>query len=79
LGEEDVKIILLLQPGAVLDQERFIRYCEERMAYYMVPRYIEIKEQFPKTATERVQKYALREEGIGQSWDRVTAGVKLRR
>jgi crotonobetaine/carnitine-CoA ligase len=41
----------------MIEQEKFIRYCEERMAYYMVPRYIKIKQKFPKTATERVEEF----------------------
>jgi crotonobetaine/carnitine-CoA ligase len=40
---------------------------------------VEIKEHLPKTATQRVQKYALRKEGIGASWDRVANGVQLNR
>jgi carnitine-CoA ligase len=79
LGEEDVKVVLMLQPECDFNYEEFIRYCEQHMAYYMVPRYVEIKDHLPKTATQRVQKYALRKEGIGSSWDRVANGVQLNR
>jgi crotonobetaine/carnitine-CoA ligase len=30
----------------------------------MVPRYLDIRTELPKTPTERVQKYLLREEGV---------------
>ncbi|MDP5276749.1 ATP-dependent acyl-CoA ligase [Chengkuizengella axinellae] len=79
-GEEDVKVVLQLQPDIQsIDYERFIRYCEQEMAYFMIPRYIEIKESLPKTATQRTQKYKLKQEGIGNSWDREKSGIKLKR
>lgn len=37
----------------------------------MRPRYIEVREEFPRTPTQRVQKYRLREEGLPPGiWDR---------
>ncbi|WP_179295440.1 ATP-dependent acyl-CoA ligase [Bacillus sp. FJAT-45350] len=79
LSEEDVKVILVPQENKTIDFPAFIRYCEDRMAYYMVPRYVEIKDTLPKTATERVQKYELRNEGIDNAWDRIKEGIKLTR
>ena len=34
------------------------------MALFMVPRYVRILAALPKTPTERVQKFALRAEGV---------------
>jgi crotonobetaine/carnitine-CoA ligase len=34
----------------------------------MVPRYIQLRESLPKTATERVQKAVLRDEGTVGCW-----------
>jgi crotonobetaine/carnitine-CoA ligase len=79
LGEEEVKICVVLRPGATLDPLDLVRWCEERMAYFMVPRYVELRDSLPKTATERVEKYRLKQEGIGAAWDREAAGVRLRR
>jgi crotonobetaine/carnitine-CoA ligase len=42
-------------------------------------RYVEFRAALPKTATERVEKYKLKQEGIGQAWDREAAGYKLAR
>lgn len=80
LGEEDVKVVLQLEPSVKhFNYEKFIRHCEQEMAYYMIPRYIEIKESLPKTATQRTQKYMLKKEGIGDSCDREKSGIKLKR
>ncbi|MDQ0216114.1 crotonobetaine/carnitine-CoA ligase [Oikeobacillus pervagus] len=70
VGEEDVKLYVVPKKDETLTPEEIIRWCEERMAYFMVPRYIEWMEAFPKTATERIQKFKLKELGINNAWDR---------
>ena len=79
LGEEEVKVCVVPRPGQSIEPTDLIRWCEERMAYFMVPRYVEVRNELPKTATERVEKYKLKEEGIGGVWDREAAGYRLRR
>jgi crotonobetaine/carnitine-CoA ligase len=80
LGEDDVKICVVLKPGGTLTPEELLRWCEERMPYFMVPRYVEFMESLPKTPTERVEKYKLRQAGVtSATWDREKAGYKLKR
>jgi crotonobetaine/carnitine-CoA ligase len=79
LGEEEVKVCVVLRPGMSLDPVEIVRWCETRMAYFMVPRYVEIRESLPKTATERVEKYKLKQDGAGAAWDRQAAGYVLKR
>ena len=79
LGEDEVKIYVVLRPGQEIDPAELLEFCEERMAYFMIPRYVEIVEEFPKTATERIQKFELRKQGVGQAWDREKAGYRLKR
>jgi crotonobetaine/carnitine-CoA ligase len=79
LGEDDVKIVVALRPGAELGHEELIRFCEARMAYFMVPRYVEFREALPKNFSQRTEKYKLREEGISEgTWDREKSGIKLK-
>jgi crotonobetaine/carnitine-CoA ligase len=70
LGEEDVMIVVVVHERRTLDPHALVGFCEERMAAFMVPRYVRIREQLPKTATQRVQKFTLREEGTAGAWDR---------
>ena len=42
--------------------EALLRWCEERLAYFKVPRYLEYRDGFPRTPTEKVQKQALKAE-----------------
>lgn len=78
LGEDEVKANVVLKQGANLAPEELIHFCNERMAYFAVPRYLEFVPGLPKTPTNRVEKYRLREAGITKNtWDREKAGVKI--
>jgi crotonobetaine/carnitine-CoA ligase len=80
MGEDDVMAALVLQPGARFDPESLLRHCEDRMAYFMVPRYLRLVDALPKTGTHRVQKASVRAEGVTDStWDREVAGYEMRR
>jgi carnitine-CoA ligase len=80
VGEDEVKICVVLKPGATLLAEELIAYCSDRMPYFAVPRFVEFMECLPKTPTERVEKYKLKQAGITtNTWDREKAGYKLKR
>lgn len=71
LGEDEVMVCVTLKPDRQLNATELVRFCEEQMAYFMVPRYIRFLDQMPKTATERIQKYRLREQGVTEgTYDR---------
>ncbi len=60
--------------------EELLKHCEERMPYFMIPRYIRFVESLPKTPTERVQKHILKEECITTDiWDIEKAGYRIKR
>lgn len=80
LGEEEVMTCMTLAPGQNLSPEDFIVFCEQQMAYFMVPRYVRFVDDLPKTPSLRVEKYKLRDEGITpDTWDREKSGFKLKR
>ena len=80
LGEEEVKAVVVLKPGQKVTEEALIRWCEPRMAYFAIPRYIAIRTSLPKTPSERVEKFKLKAEGItADCWDREKAGIHLKR
>jgi len=79
LGEDEVKIAVVLKPRAKLPPEELINFARERMAYYAVPRYVEYLDELPKTGTQRIQYAALKERGIANAWDREQAGIKIAR
>lgn len=69
LGEEEVMIVVVPREGATIDPAAIREHCAERLARFMVPRYVLVVESLPKTATQRVQKFELRERGLGGAWD----------
>jgi crotonobetaine/carnitine-CoA ligase len=80
LGEDEVKVNIVLKQSETLPPEDLIMFCNDRMAYFAIPRFIEFSEELPKTPTGRIEKYRLREKGItGNTWDREKAGVKISR
>ena len=80
LGEDEVKVCVVLRPGARLTPEALLDFCQGRMAYYAVPRFVEVVEDIPKTATQRVQYETLHRRGITpQTWDRDKAGYQVTR
>jgi carnitine-CoA ligase len=78
LGEDEVKLVVVAQPGTTPTPEEILDHCTGRMAHYAIPRYVEFVEQLPKTGTERIQYAALKERGItSETWDREQAGYKV--
>jgi crotonobetaine/carnitine-CoA ligase len=74
LGEDDVMIVVVPKDGADIDPAELADFCQEKMADFMVPRFVQLRDELPKTATQRVQKYQLREAGVEGAWDREAAG-----
>jgi crotonobetaine/carnitine-CoA ligase len=64
LAEDEVMAALLLKAGERLDLAALAHYCEERLPYFAVPRYVELMDGLPRTENGKVQKYKLRERGV---------------
>jgi len=80
VGEDDVWVLVTLRDGMSVSPEEILRYCAENMPYFMVPRYIDIVEDFPRTPTAKVEKYKLRAAGPGPvTWDREAHGWRVTR
>lgn len=78
-GEDEIKACVVLKDGQAIAAAELIAWCEPRLPYFAVPRYIEFMDSFPRTPSEKIQKNLLRDAGITpQTWDRVAAGVQLR-
>ena len=72
LGSDEMAAHVVLKKGETLTPEEFFEFCEEKMAYFMVPRYLRIRKELPKTTNLKVQKYKLREEGVTADYFRRT-------
>jgi crotonobetaine/carnitine-CoA ligase len=78
-SEDEIKIVVIRVDGSELGEEALVRYLADRMPYFMVPRYVEYVDEFPRTPTQKVRKAELRAGGIGHAWDREQAGLTVTR
>lgn len=67
IGEDDLRVVLVAEAGVELDLAAVAEYCERRMPEYMVPRYLEMRPDLPKTPSGRVEKYRLADAGLGEA------------
>lgn len=78
--EDEIKAVVVPRPGCTVEPEELTRFLVDRLPYFMVPRYLELATELPKTPTQKVHKHLLRDRGIGEdTWDREAAGIVLRR
>ena len=78
-SDDDIKLCVVPVPGPPLDEADLIRHLVGGLPHYMVPRYIEVLPDLPRTPTGKIQRQVLRAAGTGPGvWDRSAAGVSVR-
>lgn len=77
--EDEIKVFLVPVQGTEIDLEDVVRFAARSMPRFMVPRYLEVVSDLPKTPTLRVQKAQLRKRPRTNEWDRVAAGVDVKK
>lgn len=65
LAEDEVMAALVLREGAKVEPAELAGFCRVRLPYFAVPRYIEFMDELPRTENGKVQKFRLRERGVG--------------
>jgi crotonobetaine/carnitine-CoA ligase len=79
-SEDDVLAVIALKPGGSLMPADLIEFLEDKLADFMIPRYIRVLDELPKTATQKVEKHVLRDAGVtADTWDREIAGFRIER
>lgn len=82
MSEDEVMVSVVRREGHTLDEATLVQWCGEQMAAFMVPRYVEFISELPRTPTEKVEKYRLRDAARanrGALWDRERAGIRIAR
>ena len=64
LAEDEVMAALVLRDGARIEPQELAAFCEPRLPYFAIPRYIELMDDLPRTENGKVQTYRLRERGV---------------
>jgi crotonobetaine/carnitine-CoA ligase len=65
VGDDDLRVVISPAEGASVDLHEVARYCEKRLPDFMVPRYLELLPELPRTPSGRVEKYRLAQLPLG--------------
>jgi crotonobetaine/carnitine-CoA ligase len=80
LAEDEVMAALVLRDGARIEPQELAAFCEPRLPYFAIPRYIELMDDLPRTENGKVQKYRLRERGVSAvTWERPQRAARATR
>jgi len=75
-------VYVVLNTGATLTHAEVVQFAADHMNYYMVPRFVEFIDALPKTATEKIEKYKLKQDALARKallWDREREGIQIAR
>jgi carnitine-CoA ligase len=71
-GEEEIKVCIVLRDGHTVEPAALADFLVATMPRFMVPRYLEIVPELPKTPTSKVRKVELKRDPFSAStWDRL--------
>ncbi|WP_264179261.1 AMP-binding protein [Sutcliffiella horikoshii] len=61
---EQVAAFIKVKPGESLNSQEVKEYCTGKISKYKIPYYVEIVDEYPMTASGKIQKYKLREYAV---------------
>jgi carnitine-CoA ligase len=80
LTEEEVLAVVVTKPGFELTPEELLDHGQDRLPHFAVPRYGRFTDELPKTPSQRIEKYRLRQIGLtDDTWDREAHGYEVKR
>jgi crotonobetaine/carnitine-CoA ligase len=80
VSEDDIKACIVLTPGESTDPEELFAFFGDNLPYFALPRYVELLDDLPRNAVNRVMKHVLRERPMsGQVWDFEALGLRVER
>ncbi len=76
LTEDDLKITATRTADSALTEEELFRWSIDQLPYFALPRYIEFRDELPRSPVGRVLKRELRDEGVTDAtWDVEASGI----
>ncbi|MEK3800490.1 AMP-binding protein [Peribacillus sp. FSL H8-0477] len=61
---EEVMAWIIPKPGAQVSEQDIREYCTGKISRHKIPRYFQFTEDYPMTASGKIQKYKLREQSL---------------
>lgn len=77
-GNENIKALVVPEDDADITPVDICRHCEQQLPYLKVPRYIELRNDLPRSPSGKIRKRDLKSEGTADAWDR-KSGYELSR
>jgi len=71
---------VVMKLGEKITPEELIDFCQDKLASFQVPRFIEFVEALPKSEVHRIMKRFLKERGVSEkTYDREKAGYMTKK
>ncbi len=57
---EEVAAFIQVKPGETVTKEDVLSFCDDKISFFKIPRFIYFVDEYPTTASGKIQKYKLR-------------------
>ena len=69
-AEEELMLAVVARPYATVVPSEIAEHCSKLLPQFAIPRFVGAMDEFPRTPTNKVRKYELRQRGVGATtWD----------
>lgn len=69
-GEEMIKAVVVPHNGDMVSPIAISEHCEKQLTYHKLPRYIEIRDELPRSPSGKIRKDLVRDTSSEHTWDR---------
>jgi len=77
-AEDEIMVAVVMKPGETVSPEELLDFCQDKLASFQLPRFIEFVEKLPKSEVHRIMKRFLKDRGVSEkTYDREKAGYKF--
>lgn len=77
-AEDEVAAAVVVKPGASIAETEIVDYCTKHMPRFAVPRFVRIMQEFPLTASGKVEKHKVKsgtQDMLDRVWDREARAI----
>ncbi|GAA5061937.1 crotonobetaine/carnitine-CoA ligase [Thermocatellispora tengchongensis] len=79
-GEDEILLVVAPVDDALIDPAELHEHCRARLPHFMIPRYVRVTAELPRTPTSKIEKHRLRRQGLTEdTWDREVHGLAVKR
>jgi len=79
-AEDEVMVAVILKPGESMTAVELLDFCQDKMADFMIPRFIDFVDKLPKSEVHRILKRFLKDEGVTDTtFDREKKGYEIKK